>query len=43
MNTRKVGNLAENKVIHYLEKNNYIIKDKNYYTRYGEIDIIKSR
>lgn len=39
-NRRAIGNLYENEVIRYLKKNKYKILKKNYYTKYGEIDII---
>ena len=40
MNTRKIGNIAEDKACEYLKKNNYNIIERNFYTRFGEIDII---
>ena len=35
-----IGKIGEQKACNYLEKNNYIIIDKNFYCRQGEIDII---
>lgn len=40
MYNRKVGTFGEMLVITYLENQNYKIIDKNFYTKYGEIDII---
>jgi putative endonuclease len=40
MNTRKIGNIAENKACEYLIKTGYKIVKRNYYTKFGEIDII---
>ena len=40
MNTRKIGNIAEKKACEYLKSKGYKIIDKNFYTKFGEIDII---
>lgn len=41
MNKKKfIGKLGEDKSIEYLEENNYEILNRNYYCRFGEIDII---
>lgn len=40
MENRKKGNIAEDKAIIYLKQNGYKIHYKNFYTKYGEIDII---
>ena len=40
MNTRKIGNIAENKACEYLKLKGYKIIDRNFYTKFGEIDII---
>lgn len=37
---KKVGNFGEMLVITYLENLNYEILDKNFSTKYGEIDVI---
>ena len=40
MNTRKKGLKAEELAIDYLKKNNYKIVATNFYSKFGEIDII---
>ena len=40
MNTRKKGNFAEDRAVEFLEKNNFKIVKRNFYTKFGEIDII---
>ena len=40
MNKRKLGNQAELKVIEFLKKKKFTILKHNYYSPYGEIDII---
>jgi len=40
MNFREIGNLAEEKAIQFLESNGYQIIERNFYSRFGEIDII---
>jgi putative endonuclease len=40
LNNRELGNLGEDLAIQYLIKKEYIIINRNYRTRYGEIDII---
>ena len=40
MSTRNIGNIAEEKAITYLKKKHYKIITKNFFTQYGEIDII---
>lgn len=35
-----IGRLGENKSIEYLQNNNYQILEKNFYCKFGEIDII---
>tara|TARA_B100001175_G_C19514246_1_gene646116 strand:- start:550 stop:909 length:360 start_codon:yes stop_codon:yes gene_type:complete len=42
-NTRKIGNHYETQCITYLKKNNFFIKQKNYISAYGEIDIIAEK
>lgn len=40
MNNREKGRRGEDLGEKYLQRNNYKIIEKNYYTRWGEIDII---
>jgi putative endonuclease len=40
MNSREIGNIAEEKAVLFLEKKEYKIVEKNFYSRFGEIDII---
>jgi putative endonuclease len=40
MNTRNKGYLAERKAVEYLKNKNFKIIKKNFYTKFGEIDII---
>ena len=40
MNRQEKGKQGEEAAVKYLEKNNYKILDKNFYTRSGEIDIV---
>ena len=40
MNSREIGNLAEDKAVEFLENNQYRIVERNFYSRFGEIDII---
>jgi len=38
--SRVKGNIAEDKAVHFLEKDLYCIVDRNFYSRFGEIDIV---
>ncbi|AZV45956.1 YraN family protein [Nautilia sp. PV-1] len=40
MNTRKKGNIAEDRACSYLKEKGYRIIERNFYTKFGEIDII---
>ena len=40
MNSRQKGNIAEEKATRFLETNGYEIVERNFYTKFGEIDII---
>lgn len=40
MNRKKIGDVGESFAIDYLVKNGMTIIDRNYYTKYGEIDIV---
>ena len=37
------GHLAEDRAILFLQKKGFIIVDRNFYTKYGEIDIIAKK
>ena len=41
--SRRVGNIAEDKAISFLEENGFKIVERNFYSRFGEIDIIASK
>ena len=41
--SRQKGNLAEDKAVSYLEDLGYLVIDRNYYSRFGEIDIIATK
>jgi len=43
MNKRAKGKIGEDTASSYLAKNGYQILQRNYYTRYGEIDIIAKK
>lgn len=43
MNTKTTGNAGEDKACSYLEENGYQIIDRNWRTRFGEIDIIAKK
>ena len=43
MNTREKGNIGEDKAVEFLIKNNYQIVTRNFYSRFGEIDIIAKK
>ena len=40
MNKRKIGDAGEALAIEYLGSRGYDVLDRNYYTKYGEIDIV---
>jgi putative endonuclease len=40
LNNRELGNLGEDLAVKYLIEKEYIIINRNYRTRYGEIDVI---
>ncbi len=40
MKTKEIGDFGENEACEYLKKQGYIIVEKNFHSRYGEIDII---
>lgn len=41
--TKETGKLGENYTVEYLLKNGYIIKERNFYAKCGEIDIIAQK
>ena len=41
--SRKKGSQAEEKAVDFLEKNGFAIVERNFYSRFGEIDIIASK
>ena len=43
LHTRQKGNIAEDKGVEFLKNNGYKIVDRNFYTRFGEIDIVAKK
>ena len=41
--SRTKGNLAEDKACKFLYENGYTVVERNFYSRFGEIDIIASK
>jgi len=41
--SRVKGNLAEDKACKFLDENGFMIVERNFYSRFGEIDIIASK
>jgi len=41
--SRAKGNIAEQKAVKFLEEDNYTIVETNFYSRFGEIDIIATK
>lgn len=41
--SREKGNLAEDKGVEFLQNHGYMIVERNFYSRFGEIDIIASK
>ena len=41
--SRAKGNIAEDKAVEFLYDNGYILVERNFYSRFGEIDIITSK
>jgi len=41
--SRSKGNLAEEKACDFLCQNDFVIVDRNFYSRFGEIDIIAKK
>ncbi len=38
--SRKKGNLAEDRAVEFLQNNGFKIVERNFYSRFGEIDIV---
>ncbi|MGN1085289.1 MAG: YraN family protein [Lachnospiraceae bacterium] len=43
MNKRRIGSKTEEKVQEYLQKNGYDIVCRNFFSRYGELDIVAKK
>lgn len=43
MLSRQKGNFAEDRAVDYLQGLNFLVIDRNYYSRFGEIDIIATK
>lgn len=41
--SRAKGNLAEDKACRFLDENGFMIVERNFYSRFGEIDIIATK
>jgi len=41
--SRAKGNIAEDKAVCFLEDNGYLVIERNFYSRFGEIDIIATK
>ncbi|WP_373035200.1 YraN family protein [Sulfurimonas sp.] len=41
--SRAKGNLAEDRACRFLDENGFMIVERNFYTRFGEIDIIAAK
>jgi len=41
--SRAKGNIAEDKAVVFLEERGYFIAERNFYSRFGEIDIIATK
>ncbi len=41
--SREKGNIAEERAIEFLEKKGFFIVDRNFYSKFGEIDIIAKK
>jgi putative endonuclease len=42
-NTRALGNRGEDLAVSFLKKRGYRIRERNFYTRWGEIDIVAEK
>lgn len=41
--SRQKGNFAEDRAIDYLQELGFLVIDRNYYSRFGEVDIIATK
>ncbi len=41
--SRQKGSFAEDRAVDYLQSHGYLVIDRNYYSRFGEIDIIATK
>jgi putative endonuclease len=41
--SRKKGDIAESRACNFLEEKNYLVVERNFYSRFGEIDIIATK
>lgn len=41
--SRQKGNFAEDRAVFYLQGQGFLVIDRNYYSRFGEIDIIATK
>ncbi len=41
--SRAKGNIAEDKAVLFLEERGYFIAERNFYSRFGEVDIIATK
>jgi len=42
-NNKKIGNLGEQIVVNYLKNKDFVILEKNYWRKWGEIDVIAKK
>ncbi len=43
MHTRSIGNIGENVACAYLEQRGFLVVARNYYKKWGEIDVVASK
>jgi len=41
--SREKGNIAEDRAVVFLEENGFLIMERNFYSRFGEIDVIATK
>ena len=42
-NTQKIGEIGENEAVKFLMKHGFVVKDRNYTKKWGEIDIVAEK